>query len=58
MDANKLMELALNKYIELNRLDQWRASSAEEKKIVAMNKELVIIRDWNLKIVGALKKVA
>ena len=58
MDTDRLMQLALNKHAELNRLDAWRAPSAEEKKIVAMAAELESIKDKNLKIVGALKKAS
>ena len=58
IDESALMQLALNKYAEINVLDTWRAPSAEESKIIAMTAELNEIKDKNLVIVGALRKAA
>lgn len=56
IDADKLMQLALNKYENLIAEDKWKAMSPEQEQLVALNAEFEKLKDENLKLSRSIKK--
>jgi hypothetical protein len=56
MTVDRLMQLALNKFTNLQRDGKWGALSADQERIVALSAQVKKINDSNLKLTKAIAK--